>query len=184
MLSIKKDRRPTVRARDLASSTVVTVPMTLSLKDLAIILHENEISGVPVVDDEGRLAGVVTKSDMVRYSATRLTPRSQWPDFVRELFEEESELLSETICQEDNPDARVVDVYTPNVIVAHPEDDIHKLARLMREHRVHRLILVSEGKPVGVVSAMDLLQAIAGGVGSPCSITRKPRNVQPELAGT
>lgn len=173
MSAAKELKLEELKARDLASGMVITVPLDLSLKGLAMVLNDNKVSGAPVVDEEGRMIGVVSKSDLVRYSANGQTPSSEWPDYFRALDEEDIELLSEAFYTEDYQEARVVDIYTPKVITATPEDSIAHMARAMADHRVHRLVIVEDGRPVGVISALDIL-AILGG--------KAPRGARKETA--
>ena len=55
-----------MNVKDVMTSDVVTVRPETSLKDVAAILTERRISGLPVVDEEGRLVGIVTRADLVR----------------------------------------------------------------------------------------------------------------------
>ena len=62
-------KRPGLTAGDIMSRSLITVPLDMTLGGLALILHENGITGAPVVDREGELVGVVSQSDLVRYGS-------------------------------------------------------------------------------------------------------------------
>src|SRR5688572_24908905 len=61
----------TLTARDVMNREVLTVRVDLSVRELAAFLTENQISGAPVVDREGRLVGVVSLTDVAEYDADR-----------------------------------------------------------------------------------------------------------------
>ena len=66
-----------MRAREVMSSPVVTVPPDAPLKEVAAILVERGINAVPVVDGEGRLVGIVSEADLLPLEAAP-GPRSRW----------------------------------------------------------------------------------------------------------
>lgn len=176
--------RPTKKtgltAADVMSRQLITVPLTATLEALAVILHENHISGAPVVDPAGHLAGVVSQSDLVGYE-TRSVVRQRIvqltedtcvadddaePERMRSAFythidgDDLAELRAGFI-EEDYGDATVADIYTPFTITAAADTSLGHLAALMVEKSVHRVIILEGRRIVGIVTSMDLLRTMA-----------------------
>jgi len=148
-------------ARDVMTRNVVCVRSTTNLRELEKIFLEKRISGAPVVDDAGRLVGVISQTDLVYYHLTRGDRPFHGSDFYRSAqIERAFEGAGYQI--EDFDIGLVGEVMTPVVHTAAPETPVVDLARLMAEKRVHRMIVTEGERVVGLVSAMDLLQVIAG----------------------
>ncbi|WP_169806786.1 CBS domain-containing protein [Actinomadura macra] len=126
------------------TSDVVTVPPDASLKDVIDTLADHEVSGVPVVDGEGRVIGVVTEADLLRKAAAgpRDGPRRK-PRLVREPSKA-------TTAREAMSSPAVTT--TAGTAVA-------EAARSLCHHGFKRLPVVDlDGRPVGIVSRADLLR--------------------------
>lgn len=148
-------------ARDVMTRNVVCVRTATNLRELEKIFLEKRISGAPVVDDGGRLVGVISQTDLVYYHLTRGDRPFHGSDFYRSAqIERAFEGAGYQI--EDYDIGLVGEVMTPIVHTASPETPVTDLARLMAEKRVHRMIVTQGEQVVGLVSAMDLLRVIAG----------------------
>ena len=148
-------------ARDVMTRNVVCVRMATNLRELEKIFLEKRISGAPVVDDAGRLVGVISQTDLVYYHLTRGDRPFHGSDFYRSAqIERAFEGAGYQI--EEYDIGLVEEVMTPVVHTAAPETPVADLARHMAEKRVHRMIITEGEQVVGLVSAMDLLRVIAG----------------------
>lgn len=166
-------------AGDIMSRELVTVPLNATLDALALILHENHITGAPVVDGDGHLAGVVSQSDLVRceshpHAKPRIVPldyRAGAEDDDQEPEEPRSSCythldsadfaeLRESFIEEDYGDATVADIFTPYTVTAAVDTPVETLAGLMVDKSVHRLIIVQGKKVVGIVTSMDILRTL------------------------
>ena len=67
-----------MRARDLMTTNLVTIPPDAPLEALARVLSERGISGAPVVDADGALLGMVTESDLIRRLAAKEDAPKSW----------------------------------------------------------------------------------------------------------
>jgi CBS domain-containing protein len=138
-----------MRARELMSTPVVTVYPETPLKEVAEIMAAHQISGVPVVDRDGRLLGIVSESDFI---ARMETPRRR--GFPRRLLQgamAPSRLSGRTAS----------DLMTAPVVTAGPEARMRDLVHLMTAHDVNRLPIVDEGRVVGLVTRADILRVLA-----------------------
>jgi CBS domain-containing protein len=117
----------------------VVVSVDCSLTDVAELLQFYSISGLPVLDWSGYLAGVVSQTDLVRAEASEELS-THWARLA------------------------VRDVMTRPAFTVQQSTTLEEAARLMTEQKIHRLVVVdAEDEPVGVVSSSDLVRAMAEG---------------------
>lgn len=152
---------PELKARDVMTADPVCVVPSTRIAELARILEEHEISGVPVIDQQGRVVGVVSKTDLVRRCAEGVDDIP--PGYLFEVLsdqgqdEETSEVIPEPlVCVED--------FMTEAPLTVAPEVSIAAIARMMFDRRIHRVIVTDEeGFPVGIITTLDLLGAFGQG---------------------
>ena len=144
----------TITARDIMTRDVVFLNHQLDLHECEKVLLEHGISGAPVVDDKGRLLGVLSKTDLVSHHFTSGEEEGGGEDsFVMEkapgtsIFEPEA--------------ARARDVMSPGTCTATELSGLGELAALMVERKMHRIVIMRHGMVVGIVSTLDILRAIA-----------------------
>ena len=144
-----------LRARDLMTTEVVTVPPATPATSLARLLADRGISAAPVTDAEGRLLGIVTEADLLRRLAGAEDKPVGW---LRRLFRDPDK-QAEQYARTHGMEAR--DVMTDDVVTVGPDATAEHCAHLMEERRVKRLPVVGgDGRLVGVVSRADLLRAV------------------------
>jgi CBS domain-containing protein len=148
-------------ARDIMTAEVVSVHNGTSLRELERVFLEKGISGAPVVDEEGRLVGVISQTDLVYYHLTRADTPSRDSDFYR-TAELDASFAGSGFHIENYEIGWVSDVMTPVVHTAGPDTPVSELAQLMTLARIHRVIITENQKVVGLVSAMAVLGVIAG----------------------
>lgn len=132
------------------SSPVVTVPPETSLKEVARLLGERGISGVPVCDVDGRVLGVVSEADIIRQEQG-LAPEAG--SVLRRLLERAG-AAGEQLAPRTASEAM-----TAPAVVVSPITDVSRAARLMLEQGVNRLPVVERGEVVGIVTRADLVRA-------------------------
>jgi CBS domain-containing protein len=146
-------------ARDVMTSEVVTIGLEASVEDLAKLLEERRISGVPVLDAKGALVGVVTQSDLVQRSRDlELPPALNILDL--HLFLETPSHFQKRL--EKLLGNKVKDVMTRDPITVAPDTPVQEIARLMSNKGVHTLPVVDAGKLAGIVGKLDLIRGLAG----------------------
>lgn len=156
-----------MKARDVMSAPVVTVPAAATTIQAARILLDNRISGAPVVDDERRLVGIVTEGDLIRRCeiGTEHDPMQQSPGSLSNLDAVRRFLKSHG--------REVADIMTRDVVRVFEETPLARVAALLELKRIKRVPVMRDGKIVGVVSRADLLRALVDTAG-PGSIENKP----------
>jgi CBS-domain-containing membrane protein len=115
------------------------------------------ISGVPVLDKNGQLVGIVTEGDLLRRAETGTERRrSRWSEW----FSPNSRLAAEYI---ESHARRVEDIMTREVVSVGELATLAEIAELMETKRIKRVPVVHDGKIAGIVSRADLLQVLASG---------------------
>ena len=148
-----------INARDLMNPEVLTVDKDLSVRELAAFLLDNQISGAPVADEDGKLVGVVSMTDIAA-AASRdagvATDRRNPSFYLRDLDETYSEEDVRRFHIEE-PDRSVEDIMTPTVYSVDVDDTVSTLAALMLDGHLHRVLVTEADRPVGIISTSDLL---------------------------
>jgi len=143
------------RAGDIMSREPVCVDPAAGVAELTRLFSEHEISGAPVVDAQGRLIGVVSRTDIMRRTLQRT--RAGAPAYFFEWLDEQAGEPEEF---EPDAEPQVQDCMTEGAVTARPDDSLAAVARRMSEAHVHRVIVVDEENiPVGVVTSLDMLGA-------------------------
>ena len=144
-----------MRAMDVMTTAVVTVGPDTAVQDLAKLLSERGISGVPVVDN-GRLVGIVSEGDLLHRAETgteRRTARRRWRWFDP-AFEEARDYVK-------SHGRTVRDIMIREVISVGEEADLAAVATLMETKRIKRLPVLRDGRLVGIISRANLVRALA-----------------------
>ncbi|MGQ3683633.1 MAG: CBS domain-containing protein [Candidatus Loosdrechtia sp.] len=118
-------------AKDLMTKKVVCVYPETPVRDLIKIFIENQIDGVPVINKEENLIGVVSKTDILKH------------------IEKGSE---EIITQ---------DIMTTDVFTAEANDTLDYLTKKMYQEKIHRIIIQEGKQVIGIVSVLDILHVIS-----------------------
>lgn len=140
-----------MRASDVMVKEVVTVGEEVSVSDLCDILQQAHANGAPVVNADGMLVGVVTEEDIL-YGSMGSARGAAAPDAGAA-----SEAPSPAA------DTLVGDIMTSPAVCATEDTDVVELCQLMWQMRIHRIPIVRDGRVTGIVSALDLVRAIAEG---------------------
>jgi CBS domain-containing protein len=138
---------------------VITIKPEAGIEELAKVLAERRIGGLPVLDEGGVLVGVVTQSDLLQRSRDLdLPPALNILDL--HLFLETPSHFKKRL--DKLLGDRVRDVMTKNPLTIAPETPINQIARLMAAKGVHTLPVMEGGKLVGIVGKLDLIRGLAG----------------------
>ena len=149
-----------MRAMDVMTTNVITVGPDTSVQEIAKVLSERGISGVPVVDPDQRLLGIVSEGDLLHRVETgterrvQRRRRSWWLDTVGS-----DEELARDYVKSHGRTAR--DVMTREVITATDTTELADIANLLETKRIKRVPVIRDGKLVGIVSRANLVRALA-----------------------
>lgn len=126
------------RVRDVMTPDPISVRQDELLAHAAHLMEEHEVSGLPVVDADGSLVGMLSRTDMMRARWARQSWR-RWPALL------------------------VSSVMAAPVVTADPSMSVREAAALMAARHVHRLVVVDDDqrRPIGIVSATDLVRLMA-----------------------
>lgn len=153
-----------LNAGDVMQQSVNTVRAKSTLVDLDRALCEKHQSGFPVVDDTGRLVGVVSRTDVVR----KLAAEQSWAEYGSDYYcdlSQGSVSLEPLAAQIGRrlEEASVADVMSRDPVTIERSTSLQELAQVMSERGVHRLPVVDGDELVGIVTTMDVTRLVAEG---------------------
>ena len=144
-----------MRAHQIMTKDVITVTPQTTIEEAAKIMLRTHISGLPVLNDAGRLVGIVSESDFLRRSEIGTgRKRFSWLQFILGAGRVASEFVRER-------GRKVGDVMTPDPITVDEETPLEDLVRLMEKNDIKRLPVMSGRTLKGIVTRSNLLQAVA-----------------------
>ena len=146
---------------DIMTRQVISVTPQTTIAEAAQLLLDNRISGLPVVDPDGAVVGIVTEGDLLRRVETGTQRRhSHWLEF----------LIAPGRLAREYTDANarnVGEVMSADVVSVTPQDSLPEVIRLMEHHHVKRLPVVEAGRLVGIVSRANLVRAMLHNLAEP-----------------
>ncbi|MDH3592919.1 MAG: CBS domain-containing protein [Planctomycetota bacterium] len=131
-------------AKDVMTRELLTVTPATPLREFARLCAEDNVSGAPVVRVDGALVGIISRTDLMR----RLLEDDP-------MFGGSSPAEGLPSIGEDN--RQVADVMETKVVSVAPDTPVHEVAELMVEDRIHRVLVVENDEPVGIITSLDLL---------------------------
>ena len=146
-----------MRAHQIMTRKVITVKADTPVLDAANLMLQHHISGLPVVDETGRLIGMVSEGDFVRRSEIGTQrPRIRWLEFLmgvvgkaaQDYVREHGRKVSDIMTQDD-------------LCIATEDMPLSELVRLMERRNVKRMPVVRGHTLIGIVTRTDLLRAVA-----------------------
>ena len=144
-----------MRAHQIMTKSVITIGPKVSIDEAARLMLEHHISGLPVLDDGGKLVGIVSEGDFLRRSeigTQRRRPR--WLQFLIGAGREASEYVRQT-------GRKVGEIMTSNPVTVGEDTPLGELVGLMEKYDIKRLPVIRGEKLVGIVTRANLLQAVA-----------------------
>lgn len=124
--------------RDAMTRGVVTVPMDVTVKDVAVMLTGQGLSAIVVISPDGEAVGVISDMDILK-----VIGKDGWENMAAET------------------------IMTTNIETARPTSTLNEAAKIMREKHIHRLLVFSEHgvgasqRPIGILSASDIVKQAA-----------------------
>ena len=146
-----------LNASDIMTTEVITVKTNTSLKELAKILYENHINGVPVVDDDGLLIGIICESDLIRKDKKLHIP-TVVTIFDAVLYLESPKKMEKEI-QRVNA-TTVEDLYTKEVLTVDEKTPVDEIATLMTQKKIYTIPVMDGDRLVGIIGKADLIRTL------------------------
>ena len=115
-----------MKTEDVMTTRVITVKENQTKQQAARLLSQHRISGLPVVNNDNAVVGVVTEYDVISKEGQT-----------------------------------VAEIMTRGVISVTPDTDLEEVSRILVHERIKRLLVLDQGKLVGIVSRADLVRAVA-----------------------
>jgi CBS domain-containing protein len=144
-----------MRAHQIMSRNVITVRPDTSIVDAAKLMLEHHISGLPVLDKDGALVGIVSEGDFLRRSEIGTQrKRSRWLQFLVGPGRAANEFVQQS-------GRKVEDVMACEPVTVTEDTPLEELVSLMEKHDVKRLPVLRNDRLVGIVTRANLLQAVA-----------------------
>ncbi|HLY55040.1 MAG TPA: CBS domain-containing protein [Stellaceae bacterium] len=144
-----------MKVSEIMTTGVATVMPEASLGEAVKLMLDRRISGLPVVDGKGNIAGILTEGDLLRRAelgTERHRPR--WIEF----FSSTGKLAQDYVSSHAR---KVGEIMTPDVVTVADDAPIGEAVALMEKKRIKRIPVTSQGRLVGIVSRADLLHALA-----------------------
>jgi CBS domain-containing protein len=126
-----------MRAKDLMNTDVVTIREDAPVSHLCDVMQAAHANGLPVLNGDGELVGVVTEDDIL-YGTMGVFDKNGSAVLVR-------------------------DIMTSPAVCATEDTDVVELSRMLSGMRIHRIPIVVNGRVAGVVTALDVVRAVAEG---------------------
>lgn len=144
-----------MQATDIMTTDVATVSPSTTIKEIAKLLLERRISGVPVIDATREVLGIVSEGDLIRRVETDTETRGSWwlknfgsRNELQKLFIKSHGLTAEK-------------VMTAAPITVSRETSINEIASILEKNGIKRVPVVDDGKLVGIISRANLLHGLA-----------------------
>jgi CBS-domain-containing membrane protein len=146
-----------LQARDIMTKEVITVSPRTSVLELARLLAEHKINGAPVVDDQGRMLGVVTQNNLIDR-----VKKFELPHVITILdahfylerpstFKKNLEKLLGNL---------VADIMTTPPVTISPEVEVDEIASIMARQKIHTLPVLAGDKIIGIIGKIDIIRAL------------------------
>jgi CBS domain-containing protein len=145
-------------ARDIMTQDVVTVNKNQPISDLAIIFIENHFNGVPVLDNTGKVVGMVTQGDLIEQNKNLHIPT------VIALFDAVLFLESEKKFEDDLKKltgSKIEDIYHKNLITVSPDTYLSEIITIMAEKDIHTLPVLEGDKLIGIIGKQNIIHEMA-----------------------
>lgn len=144
-----------MRAHQIMTRSVISVTPETSIVDAANLMLQRHVSGLPVIDAQGKLVGIVSEGDFLRRSEIGTQrKRRNWLRFILGPGTSASDFVGEH-------GRKVSEVMTTSPVTINEDTALAEIADLMETKNIKRLPVVRGDKVVGIVSRASLLQAVA-----------------------
>lgn len=143
-----------MRAQDIMTQEVISIAPHATVEEAAALMIKERISGLPVINGERELVGIVTEGDLLRRAEAGTQPGR--PHWLQVLFSR-NRLAEEYVRSHSR---RIADLMTTDVATAPEDADLRDVVEIMQRRQINRVPIVREGRVVGIVTRANLLYAL------------------------
>ncbi len=162
-----------MKAADIMVRDVVTIGPDESIARAARLMTDSDVSALPVINAEGRLAGILSEADLLR--RPEIDTATRHPRWV--------ETPAPTLASEfaKSHGKRVADLMSENVISVSEDAPLNEIAALLERNRIKRVPVVRDGRLVGIVSRGNLIQVLASAAVTAKKVSEESRSIREEV---
>ncbi len=146
-----------LKAKDIMTTRIHSVTPETGIEELGRMFAEKNVNAMPVVDDQGRLLGIVTQTDLVEQDKPLHIPTVisifDWVFYLESEKNFKDEVRKITA-------GKVGEIYTQEVVTCTPDTPVSEVASLMVDNAAHLVPVVEGDKLVGVVARLDIIRSM------------------------
>jgi len=144
-----------MKVKEIMTQPVITIMEDTPLQEVAKIMLERRIGGLPVINQSGELTGMVTESDFT--AKEKCVPFSMFraPQLFGTWLGNDAEAIYASAMN-----IPVREIMSTSVVTVTGDDPIEKVLELVLKHDINRIPVIKDGKPVGIVARHDLLRVM------------------------
>lgn len=146
-----------MKAKDIMMTEVITIKQHATIEEIARVLIDNKISGVPVVDEAGHLMGMVTEGDLLHKETNPRLPHAVnilgaiiYYNGVEQYNEDFKKMMA----------SQALNIMTDKVITVTAEQDVEDIVKLMLEHGIKRVPVMEGERIIGIISRADIVKCL------------------------
>ena len=155
-----------ITVKTVMSRDVATIAGDATVEEAARLMVGNRVSGMPVVDAQGLVVGVVTLTDVVAHRRAGSVPAPPKEPQETVLYDavDISRLLESLLHVGEQGGEKVLQISSTRLLTVSDSASVREATRIMSEHRVHRVLVTdASGRLAGIVSALDVVTLVARG---------------------
>ncbi|HAK73186.1 MAG TPA: hypothetical protein DCP36_05615 [Sporomusaceae bacterium] len=146
-----------MKAKDIMVTEVITIKQHATIEEIARVLIDNKISGVPVVDEAGHLMGMVTEGDLLHKETNPRLPHAVnilgaiiYYNGVEQYNEDFKKMMA----------SQALNIMTDKVITVTAEQEVEDIVKLMLEHGIKRVPVMEGERIIGIISRADIVKCL------------------------
>jgi len=149
----------TITARTLMQESIILVAPEDPLIGVQRLFADEMIHGAPVVDEQNRVLGVISTSDLLQAVTDERDSAYPVPGYFEDGVASFAGFADEDF-REALGEQRVADVMTRDIVSVSPGASIGEVARTLRHNRMHRVLVIEDDVLVGIITTFDLIELL------------------------
>jgi CBS domain-containing protein len=141
-----------MKIKDIMKTEIISLRQDMSVREAVELLFKLDMSGLPVIDEFGRLLGMFTEKDIIRFVL---------PSYVEKvgsfMYENLPKALRKKMGELSNK--KIVDIMQKEIVSVNEELSVAEVARIMLTQKIRRIPVIKEGKVIGIIARGDILKA-------------------------